>query len=162
MSLSIIVAMTPERVIGVDNRLPWHLPEDLKRFKRLTMGHPIIMGRKTFESIGRALPGRQNIVVSTNRDLKIVNVLVVPNLEEALFQCDGSTGEEFVIGGARLFYAALPKAKKFYLTIVHSSVQGDVTFPEFNENDFEWTIPEVSHPSENIQTTFSVGVRKSS
>lgn len=141
MSLSVIVAMTEERVIGINNQLPWHLSEDLKRFKKITMGHPIIMGRKTYESIGKPLPGRQNVVVTRNRNYRAEGVLVVHSIEEALQKCDQNTGEEFIIGGANLFAAAIPKVQKIYLTIVHHLFKGDVYFPEFDENDFEFSAP---------------------
>jgi dihydrofolate reductase len=129
MSLSIIVAMTDHRVIGRDNTLPWRIPEDLKRFKAITMGHPIIMGRRTFESIGKALPGRRNIVV-TSRPLQAEGIQTASSLDEALTLCPSSEGERFVIGGARLFEEALPRAKKLYLTLVHADISGDVYFPE--------------------------------
>src|SRR5687768_1861241 len=108
MTLSLIVAMTEERVIGYKQQLPWHLSEDLKRFKKITMGHPIIMGRKTYESIGRPLPGRQNIVITNNREFKADGVTVVHNLCDAMAASHQDTQEQFVIGGSTLFEAALP------------------------------------------------------
>jgi len=136
MTLSIIVAMTDDRVIGRDNALPWRLPEDLKRFKTITMGHPIIMGRRTFESIGKPLPGRRNIVV-TSRPLAAAGVQTARSLNEALALCPEGEGERFVIGGARMFEEALSRADKIYLTLVHADVPGDVRFPPVNlERDF--------------------------
>ncbi len=129
MTLSIIVAMTDERVIGRDNALPWRLPEDLKRFKAITMGHPIIMGRKTFESIGRPLPGRRNIVVTSQPEPR-EGLQMAGSLGEALGLCPPEEGECFVIGGARLFAEALPIVDKIYLTLVHARIPGDVYFPE--------------------------------
>jgi dihydrofolate reductase len=118
MTLSLIVAMTDERVIGRDNQLPWHLSDDLKRFKKITMGHPIIMGRKTFESIGKPLPGRQNIVVTNNKTYAAAGVTVAHDLCQALAACEQDKNERFVIGGAGLFQAALPMADKLYLHLV--------------------------------------------
>lgn len=127
MSLSLIVAMTDDRVIGRDNALPWRIPEDLKRFKAITMGHPIIMGRRTFESIGKPLPGRRNIVVTST--LAAPGIQTAGSLREALDLCPAVEGERFVIGGARLFEDALPLADKLYLTLVHADISGDVRFP---------------------------------
>lgn len=130
--LSIIVAMTPERVIGKDNALPWHLPEDLAHFKQTTMGHPVLMGRKTYEAIGRPLPGRQNIVVTRDRGWTAEGVEVAHGLEEAIGRARHDR-EIFVIGGAQLYAAALPRATKIYLTTVHARVAGDTLFPPLDE-----------------------------
>ena len=136
MTLSIIVAMTDQRVIGRGNQLPWRLPEDLRRFKAITMGHPIIMGRRTFESIGKALPGRRNIVV-TSRPLVSPGIQTARDLCEALAFCPEVEGERFVIGGSRLFAEALPRADRIYLTLVHAKIAGDVYFPSFDlDRDF--------------------------
>lgn len=131
--LSIIVAMTDDRVIGKDNTLPWHIPEDLHRFKALTMGHPIIMGRRTFESIGKALPGRTNIVV-TSQPLTVPGVLTARSLDEALAL--SSSDETFIIGGSRLFAEALPKADRLYITLIHDKIEGDTYFPTYSLDDF--------------------------
>jgi dihydrofolate reductase len=137
--LSIIVAMTEERVIGRNNQLPWHLAEDLRRFKKITMGHPIIMGRKTFDSIGKPLPGRQNIVITRDPEFRADGVTVGRSLLEAFGLCDASTGEEFVIGGASVFAAALPLAQRLYLTLIHKDFPGDVFFPAFDlKNDYRF------------------------
>lgn len=136
MSLSLIVAMTDDRVIGRDNALPWRIPEDLKRFKAITMGHPLLMGRRTFESIGKPLPGRRNIVV-TSTMAAIAGVQTAGSLTEALALCPAAEGERFVIGGARLFAEALPLADKLYLTLVHADIDGDVRFPALDlEREF--------------------------
>lgn len=132
MSLSIIAAMTERRVIGRENKLPWHIPEDLRRFKAITLGHPVIMGRRTFESIGRPLPGRRNIVVTQTPDYTPSGVQIAPGLEEALALCPPGEGERFVIGGARMFTEALPLADRLYLTFVHRDFEGDVYFPAFD------------------------------
>jgi len=139
--LSIIVAMTDERVIGRNNALPWHLSEDLKRFKKITMGSPIVMGRKTFGSIGKALPGRRNIVITRNSAFKAEGAEVVHSLDEALYLCERLEGDKkdfFVIGGAEVFRLALPKAGRLYLTLIHKKFEGDVYFPEFDlKKDFK-------------------------
>ncbi|MEG0466984.1 MAG: dihydrofolate reductase [Mucinivorans sp.] len=133
--ISIIVAIATNGVIGCHNRLIWHISEDLKRFKSLTMGHPIVMGRKTFASIGRALPGRQNIVISRDKALKIDGVDVVASMEEAI-KIASTDGEIFIIGGGEIYHLALPLASKLYVTQVEQSPQGDTFFPEIDEN--EW------------------------
>lgn len=133
--ISIIVAVAKNGVIGCHNRLIWYISEDLKRFKALTTGHPIIMGRKTFESIGRPLPGRTNIVVSRNAELKIDGVSVVGSIQEAI---DLLPQEEelFIIGGGQIYEQALPLASKIYLTLVDQTPDGDTFFPEIARN--EW------------------------
>ncbi|MBI4582576.1 MAG: dihydrofolate reductase [Planctomycetes bacterium] len=128
MRVSLIAAMSENRVIGRRNALPWRLPADLKRFKQLTTGHPIIMGRKTWESIGRALPGRESIVISKNPRFQAPGARVVGSLEEALERCAGEE-EVFVIGGEAVFRLALPRAERLYLTLVHAEVEGDIFFP---------------------------------
>ena len=146
MSLSLIVAMAENRVIGVNNRLPWHLPADLKHFRALTMGHPILMGRKTFDSIGRVLPGRRNIVVTRNPAYKSDGVEIAHSLHEASRLCPDER-EAFVIGGAHLYEAALPHAQRIYLTLVHTVVQGDVLFPALDES--VWRIREtIAHAAD--------------
>jgi len=134
MRLSLIVAMAENRVIGIDNGLPWTLPADLQHFKRITMGKPIVMGRKTYESLGRPLPGRDNIVVSSNREFQAPGCRVVTSLDEALALAAGAD-EVMVIGGAMLFELALPRAERLYATLVHAEPQGDTWFPAFGS---EW------------------------
>lgn len=131
MSLSMIVAMAHDRVIGVDNSLPWHLPADLKYFKAVTMGKPIVMGRKTFESIGRPLPGRQNIVITRNPDWSADGVTVVNSVEAAVRSADGAD-EVMIIGGEQIYRAALPQADRLYVTEVGLEVAGDAWFPEID------------------------------
>jgi dihydrofolate reductase len=140
MNLSLIVAIADNAVIGHQNRLPWHLPADLKKFKALTMNHPIIMGRKTFESIGRALPGRTNIVISRNRDIALPDgVKAAANLDEALSIAGDSVGSDeiFVIGGAEIYRLALPIARRCYITRVHIQAEGDARLPDFPGRDFD-------------------------
>ncbi len=134
MRLAIIVAQAENRVIGINNKLPWHLPEDLRYFKQVTMSKPIIMGRKTYESIGRPLPGRTNIVISRQASYAPVGVKVVPSLESAIelaenvCAIDGAE-EAIVIGGAQIYEQALIHADRLYLTQVHSNAEGDAWFP---------------------------------
>jgi dihydrofolate reductase len=129
MSLSVIVALAKNRVIGLNNTLPWHLPEDLKRFKQLTMGHHIIMGRKTYESLGRLLPGRQTVIVTRNPDYKVDGAIVVHSLEQAM-SVSSADSEAFLIGGAELYQQSLPLAKRLYLTMIDAEFEGDAYFPE--------------------------------
>ncbi|HQN64493.1 MAG TPA: dihydrofolate reductase [Methylophilus sp.] len=126
--LSIIVAYAKNRVIGLNNTLPWYLPEDLKRFKMLTMGHHIIMGRKTYDSLGRLLPGRTTVIVTRNPDFKVEGAIVVDSLESALNACDGDD-EAFLIGGAELYHAGLGLADKLYVTEIDAQFEGDAYFP---------------------------------
>ena len=135
-TLGIIAAVAQNGVIGVDGDLPWRLPEDLKHFKRTTSGHPIIMGRKTYESIGRPLPKRHNIVITRNPDFEAPGCTVVHSLDAALEVAWAEDDEVWVIGGAGLYAAALPRATRLELTEVHRSVPGDTFFPEFDRTQF--------------------------
>jgi dihydrofolate reductase len=126
--LSIIVAYAQNRVIGINNTLPWHLPEDLKRFRALTMGHHIIMGRKTYESLGRLLPGRTTVIVSRNKHYQVEGAIVVSNLEAAIAACVGDD-EPFLIGGAELYRAGLHLANNLYVTEIKEEFEGDAFFP---------------------------------
>jgi dihydrofolate reductase len=129
--ISIIVAMAKNRVIGANGAIPWHLPEELKRFKNLTMGHHIVMGRKTWESIGRVLPGRETVVVTRQKDYQVPGATVVHSLPDAI-AASGEDKQIFVIGGAALFAEALPHAGRLYLTTVDVEVPGDTYMPEFD------------------------------
>jgi dihydrofolate reductase len=129
MKISLIVALSSNRVIGADKQMPWHLSADLKKFKQITLGSPIIMGRKTFESIGRPLPGRTNIVVSRNAAYQPEGVVVFASLAAALSYACGESERVFVIGGASLYEAALPLAAELYLTQIHREFAGDTYFP---------------------------------
>lgn len=121
--------MAEDRVIGRDGALPWHLSSDLRRFKQLTMGHHLLMGRRTFESIGRPLPGRTSVVITRQAGYQAPeSVVVAPNFEAALAAAPGDD-EPFVIGGAQIYQLALPRASRIYLTEVHAAVPGDVRFP---------------------------------
>ncbi|MGM0577785.1 MAG: dihydrofolate reductase [Myxococcota bacterium] len=134
--LVLVVAVSRNGVIGKDGGLPWHIPGDLKHFKRNTMGHAIIMGRRTWESIGRPLPGRRNIVVSRRRDLEIPGCEVAHDLDEALALARTEDDAPRVIGGASLYEEALPRATRLLLTEVDRDVEGDTFFPEFERS--EW------------------------
>lgn len=135
MKLSIIVATAEQGVIGKDNQLIWHLPEDLKMFRRLTTGHVIIMGRKTFESIGKPLPNRTSIIISRNNDYQVGGCIVVGSLEEAVEKAkEIETEEAFIIGGAQIYALALDIADTVYLTQVHHNFEGDAFFPILDTN----------------------------
>jgi len=136
MIVTIIAAMSENRVIGRAGSLPWRLPADLKRFKSLTVGHTVIMGRKTFESIGRPLPDRRSIVVTRNPQYRAEGVLVVLCLEDALQQV-ADDEQVFIIGGGELYRHALPVADRLELTIVHAEVEGDTSFPELDMKDWK-------------------------
>lgn len=140
--VAIIVAAADNGVIGRENGLPWRLPGDMKYFKRVTMGKPIIMGRKTWESIGRPLPGRRNIVITRNLSLAAEGVDVVSSLEAALelargIAADDGAGEVIVMGGAEIYRAALPRADRLYITEVHASVEGDTFLPEIDWDQWQ-------------------------
>jgi dihydrofolate reductase len=126
--ISLIVAMSRNGVIGKDNRLPWHLPADLKRFKELTMGHTIVMGRKTWDSIKRLLPGRRSVIVSRDPSFEVAGAAVVDSLQQAIEAGRGDR-EIFVIGGEQIFRLALPHADRIYLTIVQAEFDGDTFMP---------------------------------
>lgn len=135
MIISMIAAMADNRVIGKDNQMPWHLPADFAWFKRSTMGKPIVMGRKTYDSIGRPLPGRLNIVVSRDESLKIDGVTMATSVEQAL-ELVGDVEEVMIIGGGSIYAHCLPKADKLYLTHIDLAVDGDTQFPDWGEG---WT-----------------------
>jgi dihydrofolate reductase len=146
-ALSLIVAHADNRVIGDNNQLPWHLPEDLKRFKKLTMGHHIIMGRKTYESLGRLLPGRTTVIVTRDPAYIVDGAKVVHSIPEALAVCAGDD-EPFLIGGAELYALGFEYVTKLYITRVFSSVSGDAFFPELEMADWE-VVSEEAKTSEN-------------
>jgi dihydrofolate reductase len=136
--ISLVAAHARNRVIGAGNRLPWHLPEDLPRFKRLTMGAPVIMGRKTHESIGKVLPGRRNIVVTRQTGARFEGCEVAGSLEAALALA-ADAPEVFVIGGAELYRLALPRADRLYLTLIDADYAGDAFFPEIDPAEWRET-----------------------
>lgn len=139
---AIIVAAAQGGVIGAGNALPWHIPEDLRYFKRMTLGKPIVMGRKTFDSIGKPLPGRSNIVVSRQRGLQVEGVSVVASVEEALalgekLARQAGVAEVMVVGGSEIYRQALPHVQRIYLTDIDAAVSGDAFFPELNRRHWQ-------------------------
>ena len=148
MKLSIIVAIAQNGIIGNQNQLIWHLPDDLKNFKRLTTGHPIIMGRKTFDSIGRPLPNRTSIIISRNADFKHEGCIVVNSLKNAIEIAASINQEEaFVIGGAEIYKLALPQTDKIYLTEVHAAFEGDTVFEISDKSRFK-ELSRTHHPAD--------------
>jgi dihydrofolate reductase len=133
--ISLLVAATENGVIGRDNGMPWHLPDDLKHFKALTLAKPVLMGRRTFESIGRPLPGRLNLVMTRSAGWSVPGVTVVPDLEAAI-RAAGSAPELVVAGGAQVYALALPRATRIYLTRIHAVIDGDTRLPDIC--DAEW------------------------
>lgn len=160
MLLSSIVATGLNNEIGKDNKLLWHLPADLKFFKSTTMGCPIIMGRKTFESIGRILPGRKNIIISRNTGLKIEGAEVYPSFEEMMKNCD--VEKAFIIGGAEIYKLSLPFVKEIYRTLVKSNFDADTFFPEIKPNEFGlvWEEEHLKDEKNNFDYTYQKFVRK--
>lgn len=141
MKLALIVAVAQNRVIGRDNKLPWYLPNDLKYFKQTTLGKPVIMGRKTYESIGKPLPGRTNIVITRQSDYQPEGVKVVSSVEDAIQVAESvclidGQEEAMVMGGAEIYGLTLPHCERLYLTEVHAEVEGDAWFPEYEKS--EW------------------------
>ncbi len=134
-TVSIIAAMSENRVIGVRNALPWHLPADLRHFRSLTMGHTVIAGRKNYESIGRPLPGRTNIIVTRDPAYRAPGCTVVHSIDAAL-EAAGADNEIFVIGGAQIYEQTIRLAERMYLTLVHARIEGDAFFPPFDPG--EW------------------------
>jgi dihydrofolate reductase len=151
--ISLIVAVAENGVIGRDGDLPWRIPADLKFFKDTTTGHPIVMGRKTHQSIGRALPGRTNIVVTRDPEFSGDDIAVVGDLDSALAAA-GEADEVMVIGGAQIYAMALPRAKRIYLTEVHITADGDTRFPELDRGIWSETA-RVDHPAEDDIPAFS-------
>lgn len=150
MHISIVVAMSENRVIGINNRLPWHLPADLKHFKKITMGHPILMGRKTHESIGRPLPGRVNAVISRNIDYHPDGCIVYYSLDAALDDLKIHS-KIMVIGGSTLYESCFPLAQTLYVTLIHHQIEGDTHFPHidktyWHENSRERFITDPNNP----------------
>lgn len=135
MIVSLIVAIDEDNGIGKDNKLPWHLPADLKHFKTLTTGRTIVMGRKTFDSIGKPLPNRRNVIISRQKDLAAEGAEVVQSLREAFDLC-ANENEVFIIGGAQIFEYAMPLANTLYLTLIHHTFEADTFFPEIDRRNW--------------------------
>ncbi|MFA4868155.1 MAG: dihydrofolate reductase [Pedobacter sp.] len=162
MMISVVVAIDENNAIGKDNQLLWHLPADLKHFKEVTSGHTIIMGRKTYDSIGKPLPNRRNIVMTRTPELQIPGVEVVSNIDEALALCTTEEEEVFIIGGAEIYKSTLKIVNKIYLTRVHQSYDADAFFPQidsdlWNEIDVEKHLPDEKN---HVAYTFSTLLRK--
>jgi dihydrofolate reductase len=138
MNLSLVVAASTNNIIGKNNQLLWRLPNDMKFFKNTTWGMPVIMGRKTFESLGKALAGRTNIVITRNKDWKAEGAQVASNLEQALVAAAATDAKEsYVIGGGEIYAQTLPLANRVYLTRVHAVIEGDTAFPVLNETEWQ-------------------------
>jgi len=156
--ISLIVAASRNGVIGANNKLPWHLPADLKRFKQLTMGHPILMGRRTYESIGKPLPGRTNIVITRQPGFKACGAMLVHSFEEALLLCENEK-EVFVIGGAEIFKQALPSTNRIYLTRTNQDFAGDAFLFEIDPAVWKETSRE-DFPADPLPHSFITYERK--
>jgi len=136
MLISIIAAMSLNWVIAKNNQIPWRIPGEQKRFKEITWGHSLIMGRKTYESIGKPLPGRTNIVITRQQNYTAAGCIVVHSLEAALKNCPPNETEAFIIGGAQIFRLALPIVQRIYLTTIQQEIEGDAFFPEVSSTEF--------------------------
>lgn len=152
LPLAMIAALANNRVIGLDNRMPWHLPADLKHFKAMTLGKPIIMGRKTWDSLGRPLPGRLNLVVSRQADLQLDGAETFTDLDAALVRAEQWAREQgadelMLIGGAQLYAQALDLAQRLHLTRIEANPEGDAFFPAFDENEWQ-CVDSQAHPAE--------------
>jgi dihydrofolate reductase len=146
--ISIVVAVADNNVIGKDNQLIWHLPADLRYFKQKTLGHPMIMGRKTFESIGKPLPGRTTIIVTRQEGYTVEGCLVAHSVQEAIQKAKELDEQVSIIGGAEIYKQALPHVDVIYLTRVHHTFDGDTFFPELNEAEWEHISAEPHEPDE--------------
>ena len=153
--IALVVAMAENRVIGKENKLIWHLPADLKHFKNITTGHPIIMGRKTFESIGKPLPNRTNIVITRQTDFEAEGILVAHSLSDALMMAQQMDSDIFVIGGAEIYKQAMFLADTIYLTEVHHTFDGDTFFPEIDSVLWEETSREEHEADEKNKYNYA-------
>ncbi len=145
MTLSIIVAMSTNNVIGRGNKLPWHMPADLKHFKALTMGHHLLMGRKTFLEVGKPLPGRINVVITRDPHFAAEGVAISRSIDEAISKAEAAGDREiFVAGGGEIFRQTIHRADKMYLTRIHAEIEGDTFFPEFDDVN-EWKLVDTEH-----------------
>ena len=153
-TLTLIAAMGKNRAIGLDGRMPWHLPAELQHFKKVTMGKAIVMGRKTWQAIGRPLPGRQNIVVSRNPDFSAEGVEVAGSLEDAVERSESD--EVMVIGGGQLYALALPLAQRMVLTLIDIEPEADTWFPEWNEKEWSQTSEECFPIDDNNKLAYRI------
>jgi dihydrofolate reductase len=154
MQISAIIAMSENAVIGKNNQLPWHLPADLCHFKNITLGKPILMGRKTFESIGKVLPGRCNVIITRDENFSVPGCVIANSIETALAAVSYAN-EVFVIGGAALLQQMLPMVSRLYLTIIHHEFDGDVYFPEINLSEWQEVEREDHSPDEVNKYSYS-------
>lgn len=155
MIVAMVVAIAENHAIGKDNQLLWHLPKDLKHFKQITAGHTIIMGRKTFDSMGKPLPNRRNIVITRNKELELPGAEVVGSVQEALALCASDEEEVYIIGGGEIYKMAMPLTDKIYLTVVQHSFDGDAFFPEIEPGEWKETASESHSPDEKHQYGFT-------
>ncbi|MEX0967816.1 MAG: dihydrofolate reductase [Bacteroidia bacterium] len=156
MKISLIAAMSTNRVIGKDNDLVWHMPADLKFFKKTTIGHHILMGRKTFESFGKALPGRTNLVLTGQRDVEIPGATVVHSMEDAISLAQAAGEEElFIGGGAKVYEESLSIADRIYLTLIHHTFEGHAFFPVFDVSEWKEVSREDHAPDEKNPYAYS-------
>lgn len=163
INISIIVAASTNNAIGKDNQLLWHLPNDMKFFKNTTWAMPVIMGRKTFESMGKPLVGRTNIVITTQKDWKADGAVIVNSIDEAIIAAERTNCKEaFIIGGGEIYKQAFVKADKIYMTRVYHSFDADVFFPDINEDEWQLTSEEKFHSDEkhNFDYSFQLWTRK--
>jgi len=158
-SLSLIVAVARNRVIGANNALPWHLPEDLKRFRALTTGHHIIMGRKTYESLNRLLPGRTTVIVTRNPDYRVDGALIADSLQSAIAQSAGDS-EVFLIGGAELYKDGIKHANKLYITEINADFEGDAFLPEFDLSDWQEVTREAHVSEKGLSFAYITYIKK--
>ncbi|MFQ3220137.1 MAG: dihydrofolate reductase [Paraglaciecola sp.] len=150
MLISMIAAMASNNVIGANNKMPWHLPADLQHFKRLTLGKPIIMGRKTYQSIGKALPGRLNIVITSDKAFSVDDALVVNTCEQALSaaQAEPGTTEVMIIGGGTVYRHFMPLCNRLYLTLIDLDIAGDTVFPDYHQAGWQRLTEQSHHADE--------------
>jgi dihydrofolate reductase len=153
MTVSIVVAIAENYAIGKNNQLLWHMPADLKHFKNITSGHTVIMGRKTYDSVGKPLPNRRNIIV-TRQDIKIEGCEVVKSIEDALALC-ANEDEVFIVGGAEIYKLTMSKTDRIYLTIIHHSFDADTLFPEIDYMEWKETAREDHQPDERNKFPYS-------
>jgi dihydrofolate reductase len=145
MTLSIVVILSTNNVIGRDNQLPWHMPADLKRFKNLTMGHHILMGRRTFDEIKKPLPGRVNVVITRDHHFAVEGVAISRSIDEAISKAEAAGDKEiFLIGGGEIFKQVIHRADRMYITRIHADIEGDTYFPEFDDVN-EWKLVDAEH-----------------
>lgn len=154
-AISLIWAMARNRAIGIDNRLPWHLPADLKRFRNLTTGHHIVMGRKTFESFPKPLPNRTHVIITSDREYRAPAGCLVAHSIDAALALAQSDSEIFVIGGASLYAQTLPRAHRLYMTLIDTVVEGDAFFPAFDMGEWKETAHEVFARDDQNPYSFS-------